>query len=130
MIEKLNEFSTDSLSALRVMTGLMFLQHGTQKILSFPEAPAWEVAAFSLSWTAGMMELIGGALIVLGLFTRPVAFLLSGLMACAYFMAHAVQNFYPILNGGELSILFCFTFLYLVFAGPGRWSLDAKMGRS
>ncbi|WP_371170831.1 DoxX family protein [Aliiroseovarius sp. 2305UL8-7] len=74
--------------------------------------------------------MFGGALIVLGLFTRPVAFLLSGLMACAYFMAHAPQSFYPILNGGELAILFCFTFLYLVFAGPGRWSLDAKMGRS
>jgi len=108
----------------------MFLQHGTQKILNFPEAPAWEVAAFSMPWIAGMMELIGSAMIVLGLFTRPVAFLLSGLMAGAYFMAHAPQSFYPILNGGELAILFCFTFLYLVFAGPGRWSLDAKMGRS
>lgn len=130
MIEKLNTFRTDALSALRIMTGLMFLQHGTQKTLNFPEAPAWEVAVFSMPWIAGMMELIGGAMIVLGLFTRPVAFLLSGLMACAYFMAHASQSFYPILNGGELAILFCFTFLYLVFAGPGRWSLDAKMGRS
>lgn len=130
MTEKLNSFRTDALSLLRIMTGLMFMQHGTQKILSFPEAPGWEIAAFSLPWIAGMLELIGGALIVVGLFTRPVAFLLSGLMAVAYFMAHASQSFYPILNGGELAIMFCFAFLYLVFAGPGRWSLDTKMGRS
>jgi putative oxidoreductase len=130
MIEKLNSFRTDLLSLLRIMAGLMFMQHGTQKILNFPEAPAWEVATFSLPWIAGMMELIGGAMIVLGLFTRPVAFVLSGLMACAYFMAHASQSFYPLLNGGELAILFCCIFLYFVFAGPGRWSLDAKMGRS
>ena len=130
MIEKLNACRSDALSALRIITGLMFMQHGTQKILNFPEAPAWEVAVFSMPWIAGMMELIGGAMIVLGLFTRPVAFVLSGLMAVAYFMAHASENFYPILNGGELAILFCFTFLYFFFAGPGRWSLDAKMGRT
>ncbi len=76
-----------------------------------------------------MLELFGGSLIVLGLFTRPVAFLLSGLMASAYFIAHAPQSFYPILNNGDAAILYCFVFLYFVFVGPGRWSLDAKMGR-
>lgn len=129
MIDALNSQSLRVLSILRIMTGLLFMAHGTQKILNFPAPPEWEVAAFSLPWIAGMMELLGGALIVLGLFTRPVAFLLSGLMASAYFIAHAPQNFYPILNSGDAAILYCFVFLYFVFAGPGRWSLDAKMGR-
>ena len=129
MIEKLNNHRTDALSALRIMTGLLFLAHGTQKLLSFPAAPGWEIAAFSLPWIAGVLELFGGALIVVGLFTRPVAFVLSGLMAAAYFMAHASSSFYPLLNGGELAVLYCFIFLYFVFSGAGRWSLDAKMGR-
>lgn len=129
MIEQLNSYRPHVLSILRVITGLMFLQHGTQKILNFPEAPGWEIAVLSLPWIAGILELFGSIFIVLGLFTRPVSFLLSGLMACAYFMAHYPQGFYPITNGGELAILFCFIFLYLVFAGSGRWSLDAYMKR-
>jgi putative oxidoreductase len=110
-------------SVLRIMTGLLFLQHGTQKILGFPPTasmPSW----LSLSGTAGLIELVGGALFVLGLFTRPVAFVLSGLMACAYFIAHAPQGFFPILNRGELAALYCFAFLYFVAAGPGPWSID------
>lgn len=130
MIKTLNTYRPDALSALRVMTGLLFWQHGFQKILNFPTAPEWEIAAFSLPWIAGVMELVGSLFIVLGFFTRPVAFLLSGLMAAAYFMAHAPMGFFPILNGGESAILFSFVFLYLVFAGAGRWSLDAKMNRS
>lgn len=130
MINKLTTHRTDALSALRIMSGLLFFAHGSQKLLSFPAAPEWEVAAFSLPWIAGVLELLGGALIALGLFTRPTAFVLSGLMAFAYFIAHAPQNFYPILNGGESAILFCFTFLYFVFSGPGRLSLDALRGRA
>jgi putative oxidoreductase len=129
MIETLEKQSGRVLGILRIMTGLLFLAHGTQKILNFPAPPEWELVAFSMPWIAGIMELIGGSLIVLGHFTRPVAFLLSGLMASAYFIAHAPQNFYPILNGGDAAILYCFVFLYFVFSGPGRWSFDAKLGR-
>lgn len=125
MIEKLNAHRTDALSALRIMTGLLFLAHGTQKILGFPAAQ-WPIEPWTIYWFAGILELVGGALIVLGLFTRPTAFILSGQMAFAYFMGHAGQSFFPVLNGGDAAILFCFVFLYLVFAGPGRWSLDAR----
>lgn len=119
-----------ALFALRVMTGLVFLFHGAQKLLGFPEASARGMPEMlSLPWFAGVLELVGGPLIVLGLFTRPVAFVLSGFMAVAYFMAHAPGNFYPILNGGELAILYCFIFLYLFAAGPGAWSLDQIMGQ-
>ncbi|KQP61740.1 DoxX family protein [Methylobacterium sp. Leaf108] len=117
------------LSVLRIMTGLLFLQHGTQKILGFPPSERGMPALLSLSGTAGLLELVGGVLIVLGLFTRPVAFILSGQMAVAYFLAHAQRSFYPILNGGELAILFCFVILYLAAAGPGPWSLDAQRRR-
>lgn len=113
------------LSVLRIMSALIFMAHGTQKVLGFPasERPAPEI--LSLGGIAGVLELVGGALLVLGLFTRPVAFLLSGLMAFAYFIAHAPRSFFPILNGGDAAILYCFVFLYLVFAGGGPWSLDA-----
>jgi putative oxidoreductase len=116
------------LSVLRIMTGLLFMEHGTAKHLGFPHLEKVP-DAMSLPGVGGMMELVGGALIVLGLFTRPVAFLLSGEMAIAYFYAHAPRAFFPILNMGESAILFCFIFLYLVFAGPGPWSLDAMMKR-
>jgi putative oxidoreductase len=116
------------LSILRIVVGLLFLEHGTQKIFNFPPRPnprAFEL--FTLSpGLAGIMELVGGVLIVLGLFTRPVAFLLSGQMAFAYFMAHAPRGFYPINNNGDAAILYCFVFLYFCFVGAGVWSLDAK----
>jgi putative oxidoreductase len=119
------------LSILRIFAGLELLQHGTGKWLGFPVVPAFaNASATSLSGIAGMIELAGGVLFVLGLFTRPVAFILSGMCAAAYFIAHATRGFYPILNGGELSALYCFVFLYFVFAGPGPWSLDAMMKRS
>ena len=119
------------LSILRIMAGLLFLAHGTQKILGFPGmAGGAELPdAMTLSWVAGMLELILGALIVPGLLTRPAAFLASGEMAFAYFMAHAPRDFYPVLNGGDAAILYCFVFLYISVAGPGPWSLDALMRR-
>lgn len=116
------------LSVLRIATALIFLAHGSQKLLNFP-ASDFSPAAFTLPWIAGVLELFGGALLVVGLFTRPVAFVLSGLMAVAYFIAHAPQNFFPTLNGGDAAILYSFVFLYLVFAGPGPWSVDAQRAR-
>lgn len=113
------------LSVLRIMTGLLFLQYGMAKLLKFPAVPLFkDVTLFSLLGLAGTIELVGGALLILGLFTRPVAFILAGEMAFAYFLGHAPRGFLPILNGGNLAILFCFVFFYLSFAG-GPWSLDA-----
>jgi putative oxidoreductase len=113
------------LSILRIMSGLLFMQHGTAKFLGIPVVPQLaNTPLTSLSGIAGVVELVGGALLVIGLFTRPVAFLSSGLMAFAYFMAHAPSDFYPIVNAGELAILYCFVFLYLAFAGGGPWSVD------
>ncbi len=112
------------LSVLRIVSALVFFVHGTQKILGFP-ASDMNPAAFSLPWIAGTLELVGGALLIVGLFSRPVAFVLSGLMAVAYWIAHAPQGLYPALNGGDAAILYCFVFLYVSVAGPGPWSLDA-----
>jgi putative oxidoreductase len=118
------------LSALRIFTGLELLQHGTGKILGFPFVPSFaNVQIGSLTGVGGLIELIGGILFTIGLFTRPVAFILSGFTAAAYFMAHASKGFYPVLNGGELAALYCFVFLYFVFAGAGPWSVDALMER-
>ena len=113
------------LSVLRIMTALLFMEHGTMKLLNFPASDNPGPALFSLIGFAGMLELVGGLLLVLGLFTRPVAFILSGQMAVAYFMAHAPHSFFPAVNKGEGAILFCFVFLYLVAAGAGPWSVDA-----
>ena len=113
------------LSVLRIMTALLFMEHGTMKLLNFPASDNPGPALFSLIGFAGMLELVGGLLLVLGLFTRPVAFILSGQMAVAYFMAHAPHSFFPAINKGEGAILFCFVFLYLVAAGAGPWSVDA-----
>lgn len=119
------------LSLLRLITGLLFLQHGTAKILSFPPSDmAGRGVSLTLPGLSGLFELIGGALIVIGLFTRPVAFILAGMMAVAYFMAHAPQGFFPLLNGGELAVLYCFAFLYLSAAGGGSWSLDRIVRRA
>jgi putative oxidoreductase len=118
------------LSILRIFTGLALLQHGTGKILGFPAVPSLaNVQIGSLAGAAGLIELIGGILFTIGLFTRPVAFILSGFTAAAYFMAHAGKGFYPILNGGELAALYCFVFLYFAFAGAGPWSVDAAIKR-
>jgi putative oxidoreductase len=113
-----------ALAALRIMAGLLFLAHGSQKLLAFPpgDRPAPELG--SLLWAGGVLELVLGALIAIGLFTRPAAFIAAGEMAVAYWMFHAPQGFYPINNGGEAAILFCFIFLFLSFAGPGRLAFD------
>jgi putative oxidoreductase len=112
-------------SVLRVIVGFLFMAHGTQKLFAFPVAePRDPVALFSLMGLAGVLEAFGGLLVLLGLFTRPVAFLLSGEMAVAYFRAHAPQGFWPILNRGELAALYSFLFLYLAAVGGGCWSLD------
>lgn len=128
MFERWNGSAPLMLGVLRIVSGLLFLEHGTQKFLSFP---AGQLAGFG--WTfagppawAGVIELVCGALIALGLFTRPAAFLASGTMAVAYFLAHATQGFWPVNNGGDAAILYCFVFLYLVFAGPGRFALEGR----
>lgn len=117
------------LSVFRIVTGILFLAHGLVKLFGFPEGAApGQVPLVSLFGLAAVLELVGGAAIVLGLFTRPVAFVLAGQMAVAYFMAHAPQGLYPVLNGGELAILYTFAFLYFAAAGAGPWSLDARRG--
>jgi len=123
----LNPWAPRVLSVVRIVAGLIFLAHGSQKLLGFP-ASDMNPPMFSIFWFAGAIELIAGTLITIGLFTRPAAFIASGTMAFAYFIAHAPQNFFPALNGGDAAILFCFFFLYLVFAGPGSWSIDAQRG--
>lgn len=119
------------LGVLRIVSGLLFLAHGTQKFLSFPAGQmagkGW--ALDSAGAYAGIIELVTGVLLVLGLLTRPAAFLASGTMAVAYWYAHAPANFFPINNGGDAAVLYCFVFLYFVFAGPGAWSLDGILKR-
>jgi putative oxidoreductase len=115
------------LSILRIVAALIFMEHGTQKLLGFPPSDSPAPELLSLSGVAGVLELFGGALLVLGLFTRPVAFILSGEMAFAYWIAHAPDSFFPVNNGGDAAILYCFVFLYLAAAGGGAWSLDNAM---
>jgi len=123
--QTLERYTPYALAALRIVTALIFMAHGTQKLFGFPAAPASGLPpAFSLFWIGAILEFGGGLLILLGLFTRPVAFILSGEMAVAYWMFHAPNNIYPLLNGGDAAILYCFVFLLLVFTGPGAWSVD------
>jgi putative oxidoreductase len=126
--DRVSALSPYMLSVLRIMSGLIFMAHGTQKLLNFPPLTR-AVDLTSMGGIAGFFELIGGALIVLGLFTRPAAFLCSGVMAVAYFYAHAPRSFFPVLNGGDAAILYCFVFLYIFFAGAGPISLDAMRRR-
>lgn len=123
-----NSWSPYLLGVLRIVTGLLFLAHGTAKLLQWPYIDMFKdgVPITSLFGIGGILEIVGGILIVLGLFTRFVAFVLSGMMAVAYFMFHASAGIYPIINGGELAILYCFIFLYLAAQGPGSLSLDAR----
>jgi putative oxidoreductase len=114
------------LSILRITTAFTFLQHGSAKLLGFPQVEMFaNLQLASIYGAAGILELVGGLLLLIGLFSRPVAFILSGMMAVAYFMAHNDPFFSPMLNGGEAAYLFCFVFLYLWAAGPGPWSVDA-----
>ncbi|CAN5194551.1 DoxX family protein [soil metagenome] len=123
-------WSGHTLALMRIVTGLLFLAHGIQKYLGFPVvAPFGIVHPASLMGVAGIFEIVGGALIVIGLFTRPVAFILSGMMAAAYFMMHFPKSPFPIVNGGEMAVMFCFVFLYISTVGPGRWSMDTSRRR-
>jgi putative oxidoreductase len=129
--DRLNQWAPNALSLLRIVSGLIFLEHGTQKFLSFPDGQmagaGWALA--QPGHYAGIIELACGLLIAIGLFTRPAAFLASGTMAVAYWHSHAPRDFFPVNNAGDAAILFCFVFLYLVFAGPGPLSLDARLRR-
>ena len=119
-----------ALAVLRIVVALLFIEHGTQKLFSFPIPPPFPTpSAFTLLWFAAVIEMVGGALVLLGLGTRPVAFILAGQMAVAYFMAHFPRGFFPAANGGEAAILYCFVFLYLAAAGPGAWALDRILRR-
>ncbi len=123
------QYAPQILSILRIVVALLFLEHGTSRLFGFPSPlPAPEF--LSLYWFAGAIELVGGALLALGLFTRPVAFIMSGEMAFAYFLSHAPTGFFPIINRGDAAILYCFAFFYLAFAGPGPWSLDVALRRT
>ena len=110
-------------SALRIVTALLLIPHGTMKLFGWPSGEPMEL--FSVMGAAGTIEVVGGILFLIGWLTRPTAFILAGFMAAAYFMAHAAQAFLPIINGGELAALYCFVFLYFWMAGPGEWSVDA-----
>ena len=119
------------LSVLRIVTALLFMMHGTAKLLQMPHQAMFDnLQLMSLMGLQGVLEAGGGLLLLIGLFSRPVAFLLSGDMAVAYFMVHWPKSWLPILNGGDLAVLFCFVFLYLFAAGPGPWSIDARLRSS
>jgi putative oxidoreductase len=120
----LKPYAPQLLSILRIVSGLLILEHGTGKYLNFPVGPMNNASPSTMAGAAGVFELIGGALLIVGLFTRPVAFILSGMTAVAYFYAHAPRGFFPILNGGELAVVYCFLFLYMAAAGGGAWSLE------
>ncbi|CDG82590.1 DoxX family protein [Janthinobacterium agaricidamnosum] len=119
------------LGVLRIIVGFLYLQHGMAKLFHVPYQAMFDgLPLFSLMGAAGLLELAGGTLLLIGLFVRPVAFLLSGQMAVAYFMVHAPQAFLPMLNGGELAVVYCFTFLYFALAGAGAFSIDGLRGKA
>lgn len=132
IVSRWRSWSPQLLSILRIVLAFLFIQVGSAKWFAFPAAvmPGGGTAPFgTLPWWAGVIEVIGGTLILFGLFTRPVAFILSGEMAFAYFLGHAPNNFWPVLNQGGLAVIYCFLFLYISSAGPGPWSLDALLAR-
>jgi putative oxidoreductase len=129
MLDSLSRYTPYALSALRIVTALIFIEHGTQKLFGWPAPPQGGLPpALSLYWWGAILETFGGLLILIGLFTRPVAFVLSGEMAVAYWMFHAPRSVFPLLNGGDAAILYCFVFLLLVFTGAGAFSLDGRRG--
>jgi putative oxidoreductase len=125
----LRPYTAQLLSILRIMSGLLLLQHGTTKFINIPLGPMNNASPLSMSGAAGLIELVCGVLLVIGLFTRFSAFIASGMTAVAYFYAHAGRGFFPILNGGELAVLYSFVFLYLAAAGGGPWAVDAVTRR-
>ncbi|MER8845087.1 MULTISPECIES: DoxX family protein [Mesorhizobium] len=126
LFDGLARYQPQALGVLRIMTALQFIEHGTQKLFNFPSSDHAATALSGLPLAAGILEFAGGILLALGLFTRPVAFLLAGEMAIAYFMAHMPRDFFPVNNSGDSAISFCFIFLYLVFAGAGAFALDNR----
>ena len=132
MFDRLSAYRPQLLSILRIVAGLMFMQHGLQKIFGFPAPAMMPFDILSQMGIGGVLELVGGAMLVLGLFTRCVAFVLSGMMAVAYFQFHwnfGAASPFPMVNQGELAVLYCFTFLYLAAAGGGAWSVDNLLKR-
>ena len=127
-MKQLSSYSSQSYALMRIVVGFLFLWHGAQKLFGFPSAMPGEVPAF-ITFVAGPIELIGGALVMIGLFTRWSAFLASGLMAAAYWMAHGTKALLPFQNGGELAVLYCFVFLFISTQGGGIWSVDAAQNR-
>ena len=127
-IEALSRYQPQALAVLRIVTALTFMAHGTQKLFGFPASQMGPTELFSLMGLAGILEVVGGLAILVGFFTRPVGFVLAGQMAYAYWFVHVPMmgqgNIIPVANGGDGAVLFCFVFLYLVFAGPGAWSVD------
>ncbi|HEY3680129.1 MAG TPA: DoxX family protein [Bradyrhizobium sp.] len=131
MLENMTAWAPRALSVLRIITGLMIIQHGMAKLIGFPAVAAFaKLNPMSLIGAAGFIELIGGALLIIGFLTQPAAFIVSGEMAFAYFMVHAPKSFFPLINGGTLAIIFCFACLYLSTAGAGPWSVDAATKRA
>lgn len=124
----LDAYTEQAYALLRIVSGLLFLGHGAQKLLSFPEAFPYPLNGMSIA--AGGIELVAGALILVGLLTRPAAFIASGMAAVGYWMVHGMGSIYPIVNGGELIALYCFIFLYIAARGSGIWSVDAKIGKA
>lgn len=132
LFSRLDPHTDKALAGLRIVSGLMFMQHGTQKLFGFPAPARGPFELFSQMGVGGVLELVGGLLIVLGLCTRPVAFVLSGMMAVAYAQFHwqfGGGSFFPMVNQGELAALYCWVFLYLAFAGPGAWTVDQALKR-
>ncbi|GLQ54036.1 DoxX family protein [Devosia nitrariae] len=127
MFDRLNTYAPMALGALRIVAGLLFLQGGTQKLFGFPEVPFEMPPTEGLMLAAGILELVGGALMIVGFLTRPTAFILSGFMAVGYWIGHAPMGLFPATNMGGPAILFCFVYLYIFFAGPGAWSVDGVM---
>ena len=125
MYDRLSAYAPQALAVLRIVAAVLFILHGTQKIIGFP-ATEFSPPLMSLFGLAGIIEIVAGLLILFGFFSRIAAFIASGQMAAAYWMGHAPGNLFPTNNGGDAAILFCFVFLYLVFAGPGAWSVNRK----
>lgn len=126
MFDRLSAYAPQALAVLRIVSGLLFLLHGTQKVLGFPAMDGGTPPLMSLFGAAGLIEIVTGVLIIIGFFTRPAAFLASGTMAVAYWTVHAPGSIFPTQNFGDAAVLFCFIFLYLVFAGPGAWSVNKQ----
>jgi putative oxidoreductase len=125
-LDRVSKYAPEVLSIARIVIGLLFLEHGTSKLFDFPHGTMAQPTMGSLIWFQGIIELVGGALFIVGFQTRLVAFILAGDMAVAYFMAHAPKGIYPMLNGGDAAILYCFVFLIYFVTGPGRWSADGS----